>query len=164
MTEYFEIFETLTAAKVRYLICGGLAVNIFGIPRMTADIDLLVDFDTENLREFHKQISRLNYQSRIPLPIIQLATKEKRNELLQTKNLIAYSYFSTQANFVSVDVLMDVPFEFSALWNRKEIRQLKNTEIYLVSMEDLIAMKQYSNRLQDQKDVLLLSKLKNNGK
>jgi len=42
--EYLQLFKKLSEEQVRYLICGGLAVNIYGIPRMTADIDLLLDF------------------------------------------------------------------------------------------------------------------------
>ncbi len=164
MEDFYKIFQQLNEGNVRYLLCGGLAVNIFGIPRMTADIDVLVDFDENNLREFNKQISQLNFESRIPLPIIQLAKKEKRDELIKTKNLIAYSYFSTQMNFATVDVLVDTPFNFDEIWNRKEIRKVNEVPIHLISMDDLILMKEYSNRAQDKEDVLLLSKLKQNGK
>ena len=52
--EYLELFSKLEQFKVRYLICGGLAVNIYGIPRMTADIDLLLDF-TEKLLNNERQ-------------------------------------------------------------------------------------------------------------
>jgi len=50
--EFLQLFELLDQRKVRYLICGGLAVSIYGIQRTTADIDLLVDFDKENLTSF----------------------------------------------------------------------------------------------------------------
>ena len=40
--DYFKLFEALYLAKIKYLVCGGLAVNIYGIPRMTADVDLLI--------------------------------------------------------------------------------------------------------------------------
>ena len=50
--EYLELFSKLEQFKVRYLICGGLAVNIYGIPRMTADIDLLLDFTEKNVTDF----------------------------------------------------------------------------------------------------------------
>ncbi len=36
--EYLKLFKLLDAREVRYLLCDGLAVNIYGIPRMTADI------------------------------------------------------------------------------------------------------------------------------
>ena len=39
------IFETLDRAGVRYLIAGGVAVNIHGYQRMTADLDLVVQLE-----------------------------------------------------------------------------------------------------------------------
>ena len=49
--EYLELFSKLEQFKVRYLICGGLAVNIYVIPRMTADIDLLLDFTFKTFKQ-----------------------------------------------------------------------------------------------------------------
>jgi hypothetical protein len=161
---YFEIFDSLNQAKVKYLLCGGLALNIFGIPRMTADIDLLVSYDETNLRAFNSVLSRLHFIPKIPVPIIQLAKKENRDDLIKTKNLIAYSFFNANAKMAHVDVLVDVPIAFEELWNRKVFRIFQNTSIYIVSLEDLIKLKEYSNRLQDQQDILLLSKIMNIGK
>jgi len=59
--EFLQLFELLDHRKVRYLICGGLAVSIYGIQRTTADIDLLVDFDKENLTSFLSTIKPLSY-------------------------------------------------------------------------------------------------------
>ena len=42
-----KIFAALNATSVRYLIVGGIAVNIHGYQRMTADLDL---DDIEHLR------------------------------------------------------------------------------------------------------------------
>ncbi|MEY4876444.1 MAG: hypothetical protein RL708_1593 [Bacteroidota bacterium] len=164
MEFYFEIFDSLNKAEVKYLLCGGLAINIFGIPRMTADIDLLVSYEENNLRNFNSVLSRLHFIPQIPVPIIQLAKKENRDELIKTKNLIAYSFFNANSKAAHIDVLVDVPIAFDELWNRKEIRTFQNTMIKIVSIDDLIKLKEYSNRLQDQHDILLLSKLKNNGK
>jgi hypothetical protein len=52
--EYELLFEALWKGKIRSLVCGGLAVNIYGVPRMTADIDLLLDFEPENLSRFEQ--------------------------------------------------------------------------------------------------------------
>ena len=39
--DYIGIFKELNKRKIRYIICGGLAVNLLGIPRMTYDIDFM---------------------------------------------------------------------------------------------------------------------------
>jgi len=157
--EYFQLFKKLSQQKVRYLICGGLAVNIYGIPRMTADIDLLLDFTDENIDKFENAVKLLMYQSTIPISIKTFVDKKERQKVIKDKNLIAYSYFNTQSNFMSLDVLMDVPIVFDELWNNKEERMVDGTTVNIVSVEHLIALKQYANRKQDIDDVILLSKL-----
>ena len=51
---YKLLFEKLEEYKVRYVVCGGLAVNLHGIPRMTADVDIILDLTVENLSQFEK--------------------------------------------------------------------------------------------------------------
>ncbi|MDQ1272998.1 MAG: hypothetical protein QG591_1628, partial [Planctomycetota bacterium] len=46
---YFEILEGLYKSKVRYLIVGGLSVNLYGVPRITQDIDIVVAMSKENI-------------------------------------------------------------------------------------------------------------------
>ena len=81
--------------------------------------------------------------------MLELADENKRKMLVQERNLIAFSFYSTIYQFVTLDVLMDMPFSFSELWQRKQIRKTKITEVLLVSVEDLVALKTYSNREQD---------------
>ena len=157
--EYFELFGKLAQYKVRYLICGGLAVNIYGIPRMTADIDILLDFTEDNLQQFETAIKILKYQSVIPVSIKTFVSKEERQKVISEKNLMAYSYFNSIANYLNLDVLLNVPLNFEEMWNARQTRKMDNTDVYLVSVEHLILLKQYANRKQDNDDILLLSKL-----
>ena len=157
--EYFELFNKLAQHKVRYLICGGLAVNIYGIPRMTADIDILLDFTEENLERFETAIKIIKYQSMLPIAIKTFVSAKARQKMINEKNLIAYSYFNTFANYMNLDVLIDVPLIFEEMWNSREIRKIEDLQVNLVSVEDLIKLKQYANRKQDNDDIILLSKL-----
>jgi hypothetical protein len=47
---YEALFRGLHGAQVRYLIVGAVAVNLHGVPRMTADLDLMVELTDRNLR------------------------------------------------------------------------------------------------------------------
>ena len=40
---YEEIFREFEQKDVRYLIVGGMAVNLYGYLRLTIDLDLMVD-------------------------------------------------------------------------------------------------------------------------
>ena len=157
--EYPRLFKTLNQYKVKYLICGGMAVNIYGIPRMTADIDILLDFEEDNLSNFENAIKHLLYQNSIPISIKNFINKEERQKAIKEKNLIAYSYYNSNSGFVTLDVLLDTPIEFNELWKNRSERNLGDLSVYIISIEDLISLKTYANRIQDQTDVLLLSKL-----
>ncbi len=158
--DYIGIFELLHKHNVRYLLCGGLAVNIYGVPRMTADIDLILDFDYENLKQFEICVVDAFYQSQIPISLSLLSAEQERIKLIKEKNLIAFSYFNTKANIMSMDVLIDIPLGFAEMWERKTTRTTEDIDVHIVSVDDLIRLKEYSNRKQDIDDIYLLSQLK----
>jgi hypothetical protein len=160
--EYIELFEQLQKQEIRYLVCGGLAVNIYGIPRMTADIDILLDFEEENISRFENAMEVLEYHSSIPVSLITLLDKAERDRIIKDKNLIAYSFFNSRSEYMTLDVLIDVPFSFDLMWNQREIRKQDDLSINIVSLQHLIDMKKYSDRQQDNDDVLLLTKLLSN--
>jgi len=37
-----RIFKALSEARVKYMLAGGIAVNLYGIERATADMDIVV--------------------------------------------------------------------------------------------------------------------------
>lgn len=158
--EYLKLFSKLEEQKVRYLICGGLAVNIYGIPRMTADIDLLLDFNEQNLLAFENVMNDIGYKPTLPIKLSSLFDFEKRKLLRDEKNLIAFSFFNQANNLMSVDVLLDLPITFDMLWKNKTIRKFESTEIYLVSVDNLIKLKEYSGREQDKQDIIYLKQYK----
>lgn len=157
--EYIDIFEQLQKRNVRYLICGGLAVNIYGIPRMTADIDLLLDFEEENIASFEAALKFLNYVASVPVALKSLVNKSDREKIVREKNMIVYSFYNSRSGCASLDVLIDVPLTFDELWKEREIRNNNNLNLNLVSLHHLIELKKYSNRKQDNDDIILLSKL-----
>lgn len=132
MEHISKLFIELSKGEIRYLVCGGLAVNIYGIPRTTADIDLLVDFEEKNISEFEKILHRQNYKSVLPILLNSLIDKKKRTEAIQKKNLIAFSYFNAITNIMSVDVLVDIPLAFDEMWERKEVRKFGASDVYFI--------------------------------
>jgi hypothetical protein len=161
--EHNLLFEQLYKQNISYLVCGGLAVNIYGIPRMTADIDILLDFEDKNVNKFENAMKLLSYFSAIPISLKIMVDKVEREKMIREKNMIAYSFFNSRAGVMALDVLVDVPIAFDELWNNREVRKLNSFEVNLVSVEHLIELKKYSNRKQDNDDILLLSKLLKNG-
>jgi hypothetical protein len=62
-----EIITTLDEDGVRFIICGGVALVLHGIERMTMDIDLAVDMTAQNLRKFLAAMKKLKLKPREPL-------------------------------------------------------------------------------------------------
>ena len=158
--EFLDLFRSLSEKKVRYLICGGLAVNIYGIPRMTADIDIILDFTKDNIEKFEKTINSFHYKALIPMPLVSMMDDSTRLKMVREKNLIAYSYYNTVNNIMNIDVLVDAPLKFEDMWKNKTTRKIENTEIYIVSVDHLIKLKEYAGRVQDKQDVIMLNKFK----
>jgi hypothetical protein len=44
-----QLFAALEAAQVRYIVCGGVAINLLGLARATQDLDLFVEPTEENI-------------------------------------------------------------------------------------------------------------------
>lgn len=157
--EFVKLFIALSTHQIRYLICGGLAINIYGIPRSTADIDLVLDLEEENVKKFLSIIASVGYFAHLPISLHDLVDKEQRNDFIKNKNLIAYSFYNSSNNVMSMDVLIDTPIDFEKMWSNREIRNIGGKEVTIVSIADLIVMKQYAGRLQDERDIILLSQM-----
>ena len=158
---YGLLFGKLQEYEVRYVVCGGLAVNLHGIPRMTADVDIILDLTVENLYRFEQCASSIKYQLNIPVKISDLADELKRKNLIESKNLVTLSFFNYDKDFLALDVLLHFPLTFDELWNQRVIRKEGNINLNIVSIDHLIKLKEFSNRVQDRQDIYFLSKIKN---
>ncbi len=47
---YLQLFRCLDRHEVRYLLVGGLAMNLLGVPRLTMDVDIVLALDVVNLQ------------------------------------------------------------------------------------------------------------------
>jgi len=156
MIQLKSLFHSLNNYNVRYLLCGGMAVNLYGIPRMTADVDLLIEWDAENVNSFEKAIGENGYKPSVVFQLKNLISSEVRINMRRDKNLIAYSFSSDSIRTFSLDVVIDLPLDFKVCWERREVRRFSDVDVNLLSVNDLICMKELANREQDKIDVVNL--------
>ena len=90
---YQRVVEELNAHQVEYLVAGGVAVNLFGIPRMTADLDLLVRLEKKNLESFLLVMSKLDFMPRLPVAAEKLLSRERRLQWVTERNLKVFSFY-----------------------------------------------------------------------
>ncbi len=156
---YESVFLALAQHGVRYAVAGGVAVNLHGIPRMTADLDLVVDLEVDNLRCLLKAMHQLGYRPRLPLPAEDLLRVEKRRDWVENRNLHAFTFWNQNKPFEEVDVLLQAS-EIPDIIERAIGLQLESITIFLVDLDDLIMMKRAADREQDRADLAALEKLK----
>lgn len=153
---YFELLEELHKNGIRYLIVGGLAVNLYGVPRVTQDIDIIVAMERENILKLNTVLKKLGYKPRLPVnPDDKIV-----EDWVANKNLKAFSFYHQIENYKVVDIVLVHQLDFEVVFKNKSVKKAKNIDIYLVSIDDLIQMKKDSGRSQDLSDVKMLEKVK----
>ncbi|MCX7735960.1 MAG: nucleotidyltransferase family protein [Candidatus Kapabacteria bacterium] len=157
---YFDFLEELYKQDIKYLIVGGLAVNLYGVPRITQDIDIIVSTDEENLIKILQILENLNYKPQLPIKAEEILNSEKIKFWIENKNLKAFSFYNFDDNSKIIDILLAHNLDFNSAYQRKKTLKIKDFLINLVSIDDLIELKRFAGRLQDFSDVEMLEKVK----
>ena len=160
MIKFESLFSALNKGKVRYLVVGGIAVNLYGIERATADIDLVVDLEENNLQKFIKVMKEHNYKPKIPVKLDDFTEKEKRENWIKEKGMMVFSLFDPQNPFFLLDVFITEPFDFDEVFEARKEMKSGNVKIPVISIGHLVEMKEKTGRPQDVSDVFYLKKIK----
>ena len=148
------VSNILQKLKIPYIITGGMAVLVWGRPRFTADIDIVVELKLEDVDDLNKALLSLGKANYID--------KEMMKDALRRKGEFNFIHGETG---VKVDfwVLKKEPLE-SLRMKRRVIKNILNKEVYFISPEDLILSKLQwhketcsSRHLEDIKSVLNIS-------
>ena len=160
MIKFESLFSALNKAKVRYLVVGGIAVNLYGIERATADIDLVVDLEENNLNRFIAVMKELNFKPKIPVRLEDFMKKEIRESWIREKGMTVFSLFDPKNPFFLLDIFVEMPFNFDVVYEEKEEIHAEKTIIPVVPIKYLIEMKEKVGRPQDIADVFYLRKIR----
>jgi hypothetical protein len=152
------LFRELDTAGVAYVLCGGLAIVLHGIHRFTADIDLAVALDAENLERFIDVVTRLGYRPRAPVPVRDLLDPGNRRRWQTEKNAVVFTFVDPAVPYRQVDVFLENPLPFSALQAQSVVERGEGYTVPVASIEHLLAMKRKipKPRPQDSLDIQLL--------
>jgi hypothetical protein len=157
---YFEILEGLYKSKVKYLIVGGLSVNLYGVPRVTQDIDIVIAMDRENVLKITSLLKELGYVPRLPVSPDDLANPDKVKDWIEIKNLKAFSFYHKNENYKVIDIVLVHPLDFEKSFKNRTVKRAKDIDIYLASIDDVVKMKKFSGRSQDLSDIEMLNKVR----
>ena len=157
--DYIGIFKELNKKRIKYIVCGGLAVNLLGIPRMTYDIDLLVKMDDDNIGKLLKLLKSWGFKPKVPVYIKDFAIKEKRNACIKNKNMKTFCVINSKWAISEIDILIDVPIDYEKAIKKVVFKQMDNIKIPVICVEHLVKMKKNTGRQQDKADIKYLKEL-----
>ena len=159
MQLFKKLFSALNNESVKYMVAGGIAVNLYGIERATADIDLIIDLDEENVSKFVRVARKLGLRPKIPVPLDDFADAEKRKEWIGHKGMMVFTVYDVDNPFFLIDIFVETPFDFDTVFEKREKMEFEDTVISVVPITELIAMKERSARPQDKADIFYLKKI-----
>lgn len=159
MLDYISIFKRFNEDKIRYMVIGGIAVNLYGIPRMTYDIDLLLDLEDENLENFLRLLNEWGFKPKVPVDIMDFAKEERRKDWIENKNMKAFNLVNPDWAISEIDIIINTPVTYQDAKDRMKYILLQDISIPTISIEDLIKMKEGSKREQDKADIENLKKI-----
>jgi predicted nucleotidyltransferase len=163
MILYEEILRKFQKQKVKYVIVGGIAVNLLGSLRSTADMDILVEMSDGNLRKVVSILKKQGYRVKQPVDPMGIADAKIRQEWIHHKHMKAFNFYK-EDELKEVDIIIEAPISFEKA--AKDIVQIKSARLRLpvISIDNLIKMKKNTGRLVDKLDIEELKKIKKIGK
>ncbi len=164
--DFGRAFSALKEYEVQYLLIGGLAMNLHGVPRITGHLDLFVDLESENMKKFLNAVTSLDCGPKPPVDQDMLLCYDKRSALVEEKNMKVCTFVSLSAPSMEIDIQLDPPTDFMEMHKRKKVVSFGDEKIPVLSLDDMIHWKSGSKRRQDIYDVEALkavSKLRRSG-
>lgn len=143
---YEKEIKALNKSRIKYLVIGGFAVNLYGVHRLTKDLDLMIDLSANHLADFIKVISKLGYLTDVP------ESKWSKCTAIAFKN--------KDDEDKRIDVFLKNPIDFSAAYKKRKIFRSAGYNISCVGYDNLIELKNKANRLRDWIDIGSLKRMK----
>ena len=144
---FLDIMQALYEEDVDYVLIGGFAVILHGLSRLTADIDIFIKPEAENLERLKKALRKV-------FP----ADDEIDSLSLQDLRYYAVVRFGTADDFY-IDLIAGIGemFRFEDL--ECEVREVAGTRVRIATPETLLRMKKDTVRPEDKRDALFLAEL-----
>lgn len=133
-----DVFASLQRHDVRYVVLGGIAAVLHGVPRATFDLDILIEASPENAQRLLDAL----LDASLGTAALTDAAGILANEITIFKDRIR------------LDVQTSTPgLTFEAAWTHRETMRYQGQAFYVVSLADLIASKEAAGRPVDLDDV-----------
>ncbi len=157
--KFSDLLKTISKARIKYLVVGGIAVNLHGIIRPTKDIDFVVYLEEKNVCKFCKLLTKIGYLPKVPVKVEDFADPKKRQDWIKNKNMVVFCFYHKTDLMNVIDVFVKHPLPFEGMYKRRSVIKLDGVPVSVISIKDLIKLKEKANRFQDKSDIMLLKKV-----
>jgi hypothetical protein len=158
LASFEAIVSALQDADVRYLVAGGLAVNVYGYLRYTKDVDFVVQLLPENIIRTFAALRTLGYKPLVPITAEQFSDATLRESWIRDKGMKVLQFWSDNHLETPIDVFVSEPFDFDEEYQHALFKPLGHLSVRFVSIPTLIKMKQATGRPEDKIDIEFLQK------
>jgi hypothetical protein len=136
-----DVFASFQKHEVKYIVIGGIASVLYGVPRATFDLDILIEASPENTQRLLDALLDAGMGT---------ASLTNVQEVLSNEITI----FKDR---VRIDVQTSTPgLTFQDAWAHRNILEYHGQSFCVASLEDLISSKKAAGRTVDLDDVRLL--------
>jgi hypothetical protein len=140
-----DVVNKLNSLNIDYMLTGSLAMNYYAEPRMTRDLDFIIEINEKYIEKFMNNFKEDYYIS-----------KDAISEALHYNS--SFNIIHSQA-VIKVDFIIRKKEEYRKIeFDRKQTIRILGNEINIVSKEDLIISKLYwakDSRSEQQKNDLI---------
>lgn len=143
----YEITDAFNAAKLKFAVVGGYALALHGLVRATMDVDFVLSLTKEDFELAEKTLQKIGLQSRLPIRAQDLISM--RQEYIENRNLIAWSFVDYKNPSRQVDILITKDLKTMDI----EKVSVGGRKIPVASLNELLKMKTESGRPQDLIDI-----------
>jgi hypothetical protein len=154
-----DVLAALEAADVRCIVVGGVAVVLHGHPRLTVDLDLVLDLAPANVETALQVLTEQGFVPRLPVAAEEFADPETRAGWVAYRGLTVFSLHDPGNPLREVDLFAEDPLPFDELWVGSQVVEVAGVRVRVASIEHLIALKRRAARPQDLADIDALQRL-----
>ena len=111
MTQFDTIFAVLQTTGVRYVVVGGVAVNLHGYQRFTKDVDLVIEPVPDGALKALQALEAAGYKPNVPVKLAEFADPAIREGWIRDKGMMVFQMYSDQTR-MSIDIFVRYPLDF----------------------------------------------------
>jgi len=159
MIIYENILREFQKQQIKYIIVGGIAFNLLGGLRSTADLDILVEMSDNNLRKLVIILKKNGFSVKQPVDPIGIADRQTREDWINNKHMKAFNFYKGQF-LQEVDIIIDSPVSYEDAAKNIKYILVGDMELPVISVSNLIIMKKDTGRSIDEIDINELEKIR----